>query len=297
MRVNKPSKTLTALLSLAALTIPQTAASAATSYFSYWYGEAILVEDNHATYTVDLGSNGDSGIKGDVDVQWIDTDDNNYVSIGTTFDEEEWLNAKTPFGKRVGSNFSDSEDGYFSVRTTTSSTITIDFSETIPAKQLVWAVSDIDVEDVVVTGSSDSDGPLSGQDLIGSATPRSFNFCDVSSDIPDVCAGEDTVPRVSVNADNVTAIPAISSSDEGETAWGIVNAAIDQLVISPEVVNSSSGSLRIWLAYSDTAIAALPNDEPLAPTGSTETANLWVGALAVTGLIAIGGAIALRRRA
>jgi hypothetical protein len=287
------SKAFIALLSLAALTVPQSAAMAATTSFSAWYSEVLIVENNHQQYSMDLGA---IGIGADADIVWADTTLNNYVSIDTPDSEEEWLNAATPFGKKVGSNWSDIEDSVFSVRSSTSSTIVITFSETIPANKLVWAISDIDVEQAVVTGSN-TNGALSGSELAGFASPRSFNFCDVPSDVPGVCGGEDTVPRVTVNSGDVTAIPALESSDEGETAWGIVGADIDELVISPNVVDSSSGSVLIWLAYSDTAIADDPVSEGLATTGSSDSANLWMNALAITALIGVGGAVALRRRA
>jgi hypothetical protein len=288
-----PSKAFIALLSLAALTVPQSAAMAATTSFSEWYDETVIVAANHQQYSMDLGA---SGIGADVDIVWANTDDSNYVSIGTPDNESEFLNAATPFGKKVGSNYSDNADRWFSVRSSTSSTIVITFSDTIPANKLVWAVSDIDVEEVTVTGSN-TNGALSGSELAGFASPRSFNFCDVPSDVPGVCVDETTVPRVTVNSGDVTAIPAISSSDAGETAWGIVGADIDELVISPNVVDSSSGSVRIWLAYSDTAIADDPASEGLAKTGPSGSANLWVNALAITALIGVGGAVALRRRA
>jgi hypothetical protein len=288
-----PSKAFIALLSLAALTVPQSAAMAATTSFSEWYAETLIVENNHQQYSMDLGS---TGIGADIDIVWADTTLNNYVSIDTPDSEEEWLNAATPIRKKVGSNYSDNTDRVFSVRSSTSSTIVITFSDTIPANKLVWAISDIDVEEAVVTGSN-TNGALSGSELAGFASPRSFNFCDVPRGVPGVCGGEDTVPRVTVNSGDVTAIPAISSSDEGETAWGIVGADIDELVISPNVVDSSSGSVRIWLAYSDTAIADDPASESLATTGPSDSANLWVNALAITALIGVGGAVALRRRA
>jgi hypothetical protein len=227
-----PSKALMALFSLAALTVPQSAAMAATSSFSEWYDEFVVVANNHATYSIDLGT---SGISAEVDIQWDNTDLNNRVTLDTTLEEETWLNAKTPFGKMVGSNFSDTDDRYFSVRGTTTSTITIDFNQTIPAKHLVWAISDIDVEEVVVSGSSVADGTLTGTQLVSFASPIEFNFCDVTTDIPDVCDGETSVPRVSVNASDVTALPAESSDDEGDTMWGIVDGAIDQLIIDPEI--------------------------------------------------------------
>ena len=289
-----PSKALVALLSLAALTIPQSAAMAVTTSFSDWYGETVIVANNHQQYDMDLGS---SGIGADVDIVWANTDLENEVSIGTPETEEEWLNAKTPFGKKVGSNWSDIEDGYFYVRSSSTSTITITFSETIPANKLVWAISDVDAEEVVVTGST-TDGLLSGSELAGFASPRSFNFCHVPSDIPYVCDGETAVPQVTVNSGDVTAIPAADADYEGETFWGIIGADIDELVISLEIIEQpGSGSNRIWLAYSDTAIADDPVSEGLATTGPSDSANLWVNALAITALIGVGGAIALRRRA
>ena len=293
--MKKSSKALVALLSLAALTVPQSAAMAATTSFAEWYDDTVIVANNNEAYGMDLGN---SGIGANVDIQWIDTNLNNNVSIDTPDSEEEWLNAVTPFGEMVGSNWSDSVDGVFSVRSTTSAEITITFSDPIPANQLVWAVSDIDVEEIVVTGSFD-DFALTGTELVGFASPQAFNFCDVTSDVPYVCDGETTVPRVTVNGANVTAIPALSSSDEGETAWGVIGMDIDELVISTEVVDSSSGSIRIWLAYSDTELTAAPEpeSEPLATTGTADSANLWVNALAITALIGVGGAIALRRRA
>ena len=288
-----PSKALVALLSLAALTLPQSAAMAATTSFSQWYDENVIAVNNHQQYSMDLGS---TGIGADIDIVWGNTDASNRLSIGTPDSEEEWLNAKTPFGKKVGSNWSDIEDGVFSVRSSTTSTVVITFSETIPANKLVWAISDIDVEEVTVTGSN-TDGSLTGSELVGFASPRSFNFCHVTNDVPGVCGGETTVPRVTVNSGDVTAIPALESSDEGETSWGIIGADIDELVISPNVVDSSSGSVRIWLAYSDTVIADDPVSEGLATTGPSDSANLWVNALAITALIGVGGAVALRRRA
>jgi hypothetical protein len=143
--MKKSSKALVALLSLAALTVPQSAAMAATTSFAEWYGETVIAANNLQQYDMDLGS---SGIGAEVDVLWIDTNLNNNVSFDTPDSDDEWLNAFTPFGEMVGSNWSDSEDGVFSVRTSTSSMVVIMFSETIPANQLVWAVSDIDVEEI-----------------------------------------------------------------------------------------------------------------------------------------------------
>lgn len=289
-----PSKALVALLSLAALTVPQSAAMAATTSFSQWYGETVIVANNHQQYDMDLGS---SGIGADIDIVWTNTDLQNDVSIETPDYEDEWLNAKTPFGKKVGSNWSDSEDGYFYVRSSSTSTVVITFSDTIPANKLVWAISDVDVEEVTVTGSN-TGGSLSGSELAGFASPRSFNFCHVPSDVPGVCDGETTVPQVTVNSGNVTAIPAADSDGEGETFWGIIGADTDELVISPEIIEQpGSGSIRIWLAYSDTVIADDPVSEGLATTGPSGSVNLWVNALAITALIGVGGAVALRRRA
>lgn len=162
-------------------------------------------------------------------------------------DSGDWLTADTPFGQIFGASGPSSTIQFLKARVdeTTTATTTITFAGPVPANTLGFAVGDIDVDQMIITGLTADGAPITGAQLAG----NTFNFCDVPAPKPDNCDG--VTPPYAVPtwdpATNTISDPADEDSD-GAVAWFRPTVAIKSLTFAFSSVSSSSPSFRLWMA-------------------------------------------------
>lgn len=160
--------------------------------------------------------------------------------------EEEYIGSGTPFGAIFGPSGPSADTQFLSTRIAgiidSVATVTVTFNEATPAGLLGFAVSDVDVDQVVVTGTTAGGAPLSGAELAGEA----FNLCD-TPDAPEICDGV-TPPFVLPTWDPATGTVTGSGDDtDGEAVWFRPTVAVTSLTFvyaGPD----SIPSFRLWLA-------------------------------------------------
>jgi len=108
---------------------------------------------------------------------------------------EEWISEQTPFGKVFGANGSSETNNYLKTGPFESATTVITFTTAIPAGSLGVVLGDFDVDSAVVSATNEAGADLTGTELVGTSTANGFNICDVTINIPTVCADSENKKR------------------------------------------------------------------------------------------------------
>lgn len=214
------------------------------------------------------------------------------TGVETVYMQDEYFTADTPIGAVFGANGPQSSDGtanLFLIQSTSTNSdeavLTVTFASPTTAGNLGFAVSDLDSDHVTVTATDGSGAAVSGEQLVGSASPNSFNFCDVTA--PPAACGSDTVgPLITVGATDVLAA-GIESGTDGSTAWFQPTVAISTVTFTFSTDDGSSSGSRYWFAQKESA--ALPN------TGASASTMLGMFGIG-SALLAAGAVIVIRRR-
>lgn len=163
--------------------------------------------------------------------------------------DEEYIGAGTPFGQVFGASGPSTDTQFLKTRLDTNladnATVVVTFAAPVPAGVLGFAVSDVDVDQVVVSGTQPGGAALSGGELAGEA----FNLCN-TPDVPEACDGA-TAPFPVPTWDPATRT-VLGSGDEteGEAAWFRPTVAVESLtfVFTGQDVIAGAPSFRLWLA-------------------------------------------------
>ena len=162
--------------------------------------------------------------------------------------EDEFIAAGTPFGQVFGASGPSTDTQFLKVRLNNffspTATTTITFASPVPAGVLGFAVGDVDVDQVQVSGTQPGGAPISGAELAGSP----FNLCDTVGAPPD-CDGV-TPPFPTPSWDPATGIVLGSGDDtDGEAAWFRPTVSVQSLTLVYSVQGEGfAPSYRLWLA-------------------------------------------------
>lgn len=255
------------------------------------------------------------------------------TDINTDTYDQEFFTTDTPIGAVFGTNGPSATNNYLKVGIPQLrhsplryglTDITVTFDSPIEAAKLGLAVSDVDSDDVYVSAFDANDNTITGTELQGTAAALpadlAFNFCpQVTQTAPDVCNSDTDVPPISVEGGGVYVGDGSNTSlwgTTGASAWLRPSVAVKKLVFSMTNYDTSTSSIRLWLAQfaADPVIVPPVTGEPtggassatapaLANTGATSTTGSAVTGLVVTlaGLVllvagAAAGRTSLRRR-
>ena len=204
-------------------------------------------------------------------------------------DGDEWFTAETPIGAVFGANGPSATNNFLKIESTTTTTdlvtLTVTFASPTKANDLGVAVSDLDSDEVTVSATDANGNALTGAQLVGTASPDAFNWCNVANS-PGGCTDTDT-PNITVNASDVFAAGAQQGTD-GSTAWFQPSVGVKTItyVYKNDDTNTQTSTVRFWLAQKE---SALPN------TGVSASSMLGMFGFGAA-LLAAGALIVVRRR-
>ena len=189
----------------------------------------------------------------------------------TSDDAGDWFTADTPFGAVFGASGPSTSIQLLKTRVDeTTATTTVTFATPVPANVLGFAVADIDVDQLVISGTTADGTAVTGDQLAGTT----FNFCDVAEPKPDNCDGVDAPYAVPTwtPATGTVSYPADEDSD-GASASFRPTVAISSLTFAFRSVSAGAPSYRLWFA----ALSSSVNGTVAFPAGSAKvpvTVNL-----------------------
>lgn len=182
-----------------------------------------------------------------------DADDGESTRVATgTSTYGDWLTAETPFGAVFGPSGPSTTIQFFRQRigTETVATTTYTFNNPFPANRLGFAFGDIDVDNLTITATDANGDPVPGSNLVGGT----FNFCEVTVDVPTTCTGGPYYTPVWTPASNggtVTPTPPAPGIQEssGASAWFRPTVSLKTLTVVFEAYPSAGDpSYRTWFA-------------------------------------------------
>ncbi len=242
-------RTLLALFTLSAFVFAGTTvnvAEGATGAPGAWPTWTITPEDPEAadhSGTINFGLSGMPDAVYTVTKSEADGED---TKLGTN--DDEYIGAGTPFGQVFGASGPSTGTQFLKTRIDTDiidkATVEVTFATPVPAGVLGFAVSDIDVDQVLVSGTQSGGAPISGAELMGEA----FNLCD-TPDAPESCDGESApFPLPTWNPVTRTVVGSGADTD-GEAAWFRPTVAVETLTFDFSGQDmAGSPSFRLWLA-------------------------------------------------
>lgn len=257
---------------------PLAPAWASTTSWGFWVG----LDEDGDFYPADLTFDG----AGMVNATVTDDSSESYSRRDTL---SRYFTSTTPMGSVFGSNgpFAIDQANYIRLRTESTVEITVTFDSAVPAGQLGFALSDFDNDKVTVRAWDDADNPLSGSEIIGSATSNAFNYCDPAfSTLPPSCNQEPDpilVPNVEANSDNVAVTLSTGDGEDsyiGTTAWfrpsvPVTRVSLTQESFTPDV----ESNIDYWFAQIVSPTSETP--ETLPATGVDYESIMVAGALIV----------------
>lgn len=223
-----------------------------------------------------------------------------------------FFNASTPVGSIFGSNATSVDSSYNYNRVSDSSTLTVTFASAVPAGTLGFAISDVDNDQVQVSAFDANDTPLTGAQIIGTASDVAFNFCLPATDRPSSCAdgtySAQTIPSVTTNGNEILVTRQIDDDENGSSAWFRPNVAVKKVVFT-----QTGGPVDYWFAQNVTPAPTptpTPTDSPspapsdnsssnqasLAKTGNEQSAMTNLIGIGIALVSAGGVLLTLRRR-
>lgn len=248
--LSRGMKRLLILTALLALLVPASAHAASRGAYAKWTLKPSSPTARVHTGTIRFGVSGIPSATFRIAKRKSDSE---AVELLTSTGGGDWLTSATPFGRVYGASgpsrtvryLKIAEDPYGATNRTVT---TITFKSAVPAGNLGIAVADLDLDKVVVTAKNSYGETLTGNQLKGTASRVTFNFCNVPSSKPTNCGSDTAVPRWLPGRHGGTVLGSDESSD-GASAWLRPNQAIKSLTLT---FSAFSGvgvhSYRLWLA-------------------------------------------------
>jgi hypothetical protein len=239
---------------------------------------------------------------------WTVNGDDSHAII-TTDSSNEYFTADTPIGAIYGANGPDSTHNYLKVTTLndagdTDVAINITFDSTVAAGNLAIGISDIDSDSAWIGVDGVEGYVLTGNEVIGTASPSVFNFCAVTNP-PSVCNGDTATATAYPDVSDGVWFRDATADTNGSSAWVQPSKDVTHVIIHVHNLDSlNSSSERIWIAESGNdpssdssggSGSSGSTKEKLAATG-VDTPFLGGAALLGSALIAAGLATSRRRR-
>ena len=247
--------------------------SAPTGVYPEWTLEPSDASAQIHTGTLDFGTLAFPGATFTVSKS---VDDGESVRLSDGTSAGEWMGAETPFGEIFGASGPSSTIQFLSTRVDTQylgsvATTTVTFSSPVAAGALGFAVGDIDLDTLVIDGTDADGNAVTGAEFFGST----FNFCDVTVDIPTDCDGL-TPPWPTPTWDASTRTVSYPTLDDidGGIAWFQPTVSISTLTFTFEGDEGSAGSpsYRLWFAGLTASISGtvtFPAGSEAVPTSLT----------------------------
>jgi hypothetical protein len=199
-------------------------------------------------------------------------EDGESTGLTTADDSGDWFTTDTPFGAVFGASGPSTSIQYIKTRVDgdTTATTTVTFASPVPANVLGFAVADIDVDQLIISGTTADGSAVTGDQFAGTT----FNYCDVAEPKPDNCDGVDAPYAVPTwnPATRTVSDPADEDSD-GASASFRPTVAISSLTFAFSSVSAGNPSYRLWFA----ALSSSVNGTVAFPAGSAKvpvTVNL-----------------------
>jgi LPXTG-motif cell wall-anchored protein len=195
--------------------------------------------------------------------------------------------ADSPVGSLIGANVSSTKDLalYLETKDDNNEAVVavITFDTEVPAGTLVFALSDVDTDDAYIEMANGVGDPLTGSEIIGTATNTGFNSADpTSTDRPTVVAGS-----------NFVTIGDAPDETLGSTGWLRPSAAVKTIAIVINCEDNYYQGQRIWIGQiGGSEDVGGSSDEGLAKTGATD--SMYLVAFAGAAILAAAGIV--RRR-
>lgn len=301
MRISKvfTSSAIAIVASVGLVLAPLAPAWAVTYSWGLWGGE----DDDGDIFPESLTFTGTGTINASVDVTPRES-----TSLQAT--ETRFFTSTTPMGAVFGANGPSAVDvnNYIRLRTEDPVEVTITFVSAVPAGQLGFALSDFDNDKVTVRAWDASNNPISGEQIIGSATSDAFNYCDPAfSPLPSACTAQEPtpilVPTLEVDSDNVVVTLSTGEGEDsyiGTTAWFRPSVAVTKVTFTQEEFTSDvESNIDYWFAQTVGGgdVASDNGGDSLAKTGSEGFLFLISGFLLTFAGIAIySGSFAARKK-
>lgn len=200
-------------------------------------------EQNHSG-TIDFNIPGFPDAIYTVEKSGADGEDTELTTADASGD---WLTVDTPFGAVFGPSGPSTSIQFLKTRVDdeTTATTTITFASPVPASLLGFALGDIDVDQVVISGTTADGTPLTGDQLAGTT----FNFCDVAEPKPETCDGVDAPYAIPTwNAATRTLSDPADEDSDGASASFRPTVSISSLTFTFSAISSTSPSYRLWIA-------------------------------------------------
>jgi LPXTG-motif cell wall-anchored protein len=268
---------VSAILGLAAITGLSVALPASAATFAEWGEWVDGAEDrlvfsdpslSDATFSVENEQTWRS--EAPADGIWIDS-----------------FSANSPVGALIGETVSSTRDLALYLETKDDNNegvvAVITFDTEVPAGALVFALSDVDTDYAYIEMTNGAGDPLTGSEIIGTATNTGFNFDDLSSiDRPTVVS----------NGDYVT-IGDAPNDTRGSTGWLRPSEAVKTIAIMIKTEDNYYQGQRIWIGQiGGSEDVGGSSGEGLAETGAAD--SMYLVAFAGAAILATAGIV--RRR-
>lgn len=274
--MNNTSRTAGAILGLAAIATFSVALPASAANVAEWG----VFEDSLTADGALLFTNPDFP-----DAEIMVSSENTYSFLSPA-EENEGFTSADPVGALVGANYDSTDSLFLKIETAADNnqeTVTeITFDSPVPADQLVLAISDIDSDYTEVTMLDAEDSDVSAEDIVGTATTTGFNWDDPSD--------TENIPNVALEDATTVSMGTAPDGTDGSTGWVRPSVAVSQITISTWTEDGNNSSQRIWVGQ----VIEDTSSDNLADTGVSD--SLYLTAVAGGAILAVGGAIALRRR-
>jgi hypothetical protein len=193
----------------------------------------------------------------------------------------------SPVGSLIGGNVSSTKDLalYLETKDDNNETVVaiITFDTEVPAGALVFALSDVDTDYAYIEMANGAGDPLTGSEIIGTATHTGFNSGDhTSTDRPAIVA-----------SDNHVTIGDAPDDTGGSTGWLRPSEAVKTIAIAINTEDNYYQGQRIWIGQiKGSKGVGGSSDEDLAYTGAND--SIYLVAFAGLALLATAGIV--RRR-
>lgn len=175
------------------------------------------------------------------------------TKITTSDDSGEWMTADSPFGQIFGASGPSSTVQFLKVRVSgrTLATTTVSFATPVPADVLGFAIGDIDVDRMVLSGTTGDGSAVTGDQLAGAT----FNLCNVPDPRAESCDGNDG-PFFAPTWDPATLTVSFPPDEDtdGAVAWFRPTVSISTLTFTYSATGPSNPSFRLWFAGLSSAV-------------------------------------------
>lgn len=162
--------------------------------------------------------------------------------VGTA--ETEYMSTETSFGAEFGASGPSADIEFLKTRVdgvlATGSVTTLTFDSAMPAGVFGVALSDLDYDEITIDATDGSGNALTGADMHGD----SFNFCDVTTSVPDDCYGDTDKPTWRESRSKF----AVDGTGDSDGATGTIAPTKSVKTMTLTHVTPANSSFRTWMA-------------------------------------------------